>query len=217
MSFAITAAVGAAAVGSIYSANKASSSADKASKRASAADAAALEFSKEQYQDWLDAFGDIQTNLSEYYNNLTPAFIETQGLQAIEEERQRAMEFINEDLARRGIESSGLAAEVTKEVTMSAARERAKVRAEAPINAAKEQLNFLQVGYGLNPASSIQQTLANQASGANAVARDASAYASRAQGAAVESTFNVLSSLLQRVDFGSSSAPDNGLTDAGWV
>jgi hypothetical protein len=45
------------------SANKA---ANKATDKASEAEAAALDFQKQQYQDWQDTFGPIQDNLAKY-------------------------------------------------------------------------------------------------------------------------------------------------------
>lgn len=195
-------AVGAAFVGaaaSTYSSNKAASAAKDASRKST-------NFAKQQYADWLDVFGDIQANLSEYYENLTPAFIETQGLQAFEQEKDLALKQIEEDFAQRGISSSGLAQDLRKDVAIESATERARIRAEAPLTLAQTQQEFLQIGLGQNPASNVQATLSNRANSAAADARLASSAAASATQNAVEVSFNALSDYLNR---DTSSAVDN--------
>lgn len=74
------ASLGASVVGSVISGK----SAKKQAAAAAEADKAELDFAKEQYQDWLDTYGDLQDNLAEYYNNLTPDTLEVQGLEQFE-------------------------------------------------------------------------------------------------------------------------------------
>lgn len=204
MSWVAAAVVGSAVVGAAVSSNNAS----KARKTASGAAKSDLEFAKAQYADWLDAFGDIQTNLSEYYENLTPDFYETQALQAFEQEKQFALDSLEADLAQRGIDTSGLAKEIQEDVAFSSAVERAKIRAEAPIKTAQAQQEFLQIGLGQNPADNVQASLLNRTNQLNKDARLASKAAGRATGAAVDTTFDALTKLLQNNSGGSGNVGD---------
>lgn len=202
MSWVAVAVAGSAVVGAAVSSNNAS----KARKSAANAAKNDLEFAKAQYEDWLDAFGDIQTNLSDYYENLTPDFYETQMLQAFEQEKQIALEQLEADFAQRGIELSGLDKEVREDIALNSAIERAKIRAEAPIRTAQAKQEFLQIGLGQNPASNVQGALANRTAQLSADARLAGQAASKATGAAVDSTFDALTKILES---NSSSGVDN--------
>lgn len=193
MSWVAVAVAGSAVVTSAVS----SKNARDARKAASGAAKSDLEFAKAQYADWLDAFGDIQTNLGEYYENLTPDFYETQALQAFEQEKQFALDSLNADLAQRGIDTSGLAQEIQEDIAFSSAVERARIRAEAPIKTAQAQQEFLQIGLGQNPANNVQASLMNRTNQLNQDARLASQAAGRATGAAVDTTFDALTKLLQ--------------------
>ena len=168
-------------------------SAKDASGKAAASARTSLEFSKAQYADWLDAFGDVQANLSDYYENLTPAYLETQGLQAFEREKTIALTGLRENLEQRGIATSGLAVDAETDIALQSATARASIRAEAPLRAAQEQSNFLQIGLGQNPADNLQNTLNTQARTSEAQAVQARADSAKATGAAIDTTFDVLS------------------------
>lgn len=70
---AVTAGTAVLGAGMSYNASK------RATKSAQQSEAASLAFAQRQYDDWLNVFGPIQDNLSNYYKNLTPARIEAQG------------------------------------------------------------------------------------------------------------------------------------------
>ena len=193
MSWVAVAVAGSAVVGAAVSSNNAS----KARKSAANAAKSDLGFAKAQYEDWLNAFGDIQNNLSEYYENLTPDFMEAQGLQAFEQEKEFALSQLEADLAQRGIEQSGIAKEAYEDFAFESASERARIRAEAPLRTAQAQQEFLQVGLGQNPASNVQSALASRSAQASADARLATQASARATGAAVDTTFNALTEILQ--------------------
>lgn len=158
MSGVATAIAGSAIVGGIMQ----SKSAGKATDAASAASAAELEFAKQQYEDWKEIFGPVQENLAQYYNNLTPDYIASMGMQNVEIERTKALDRINQSLAQRGILGSGLEAAAIGSVEMDTAAAKAKVRSEAPAEAARQKLGFLSLGYGQNPAGMVSNTLSNQ-------------------------------------------------------
>lgn len=196
------ATVGAAVVGGVSSnvaSNRASGAADRQTAAAERASERELQFAKERYADWKDVFGDVQDNLSDYYTNLSPEFIEAQGLEAIEQERALASERINETFAQRGLGTSGLRVQAENDLTMATAGERAQVRANAPMQTAQEQSRFLQIGLGQNPENSISNAYARntQAQSNLAVQRQqqaatASRYANQAIQGAVETGFQYL-------------------------
>ena len=86
MSWAITAAVGVSAYSS-YQSGKAS---DRAARSAAAADAAALEFERQRYEDWKGVYGDLQENLSSY-SSLTPEMYAQRGLEQFQREQENAL------------------------------------------------------------------------------------------------------------------------------
>jgi hypothetical protein len=170
----------AATVGSAaYTANRAS----KAGKQAAGAEADSLAFAMEKYDDWQEVFGPIQQNLANYYSNLDADFIATQGLESYEVEKTRALQQVRGNLAERGISGGGVAAAVETDIALQSASERARIRAEAPMKVAQMQTNFLQVGLGQNPDTSLQTVLEGNAARAN----QRSVAASKAAGDAVAS------------------------------
>lgn len=184
-------AVGVVAVSAIGSAMSVNS-ANKATKAASQAEANALAFSREQYNDWKAVFGPLQTNLASYYNNLTPDRIEAQGKQAIELERDQWISRIEEDFAARGLTDSALAGSAVTDVERQVATAKANVAATAEEKAAQQKLSFLTLGYGQNPAGMLQNTLNTQAAGARSRANSAAEAASAAIGSTVKTVGTAL-------------------------
>lgn len=178
-------ATGIVAGTSLLGAGMASNSANKASKQAAQSDAAALAFSKEQYNDWKAIFGPLQENMAKYYNSLTPDRIEAQGKQAIELERDQWLSRIEEDFAARGLSDSALAGSAVTGVERQTAMAKAEVAATAPEKVAQQKLSFLSLGYGQNPAGMLQSTLNTQAAGARSRANTAAGAAGEALGTAI--------------------------------
>ena len=188
--WAAGAVVGAAVIGvagSAYSADKASGAANKASKRASDADAARLGFEREQYDEWQATYGPIEDSLAAYYNTLSPTIRATQGLEAFEKEKNIALTNMRENLAQRGIDMSGIAAEQELQIAVGSAEERARIRAEAPINVAKEKLGFLQVGLGQDPSEGMSGALTDAQRNAQRNELITARNAGQASGAVVDS------------------------------
>lgn len=181
MAWGAVIAAGGAIVGSVIS----SKSAKKDRNKASSLEQQELDFNQQRYDDWTDVYGDLQANLSEYFQGLTPDYYEAIGLESIELEKERALTSLNERLAQRGISDSGLAAAAELQVETGAMEQRSEIRRNAPAMVAEDQLRFLQVGLGQNPADSVASTLANQASRASADARYSERVAGEATGAAV--------------------------------
>lgn len=188
MSWTAVAVAGASVAGSLISSNASS----KASKASTAADAAQLDFAKEQYSDWKSVYGPIQDNLSSYYSNLTPDYYAALGLEAFETERATAMDQLDTSLAQRGITNSGLAAELTSNANLNAATQRAQIRRAAPSQVATDQMNFLGVGMNANPAPQVSQALGDQATAARSRANSAASASGQAWGKAASSVGSLL-------------------------
>ena len=122
-----------------------------------------LDFQKKQIDDWKNIFGDVESNLSEYYSSLTPDFYATQGLQAFEEERTAADTNFRERLAQKGIVDGGLIAEIESERNLDSAETRAGIRSSADEKVANQKAQFLQIGMGSDPTAGMSTALANQA------------------------------------------------------
>lgn len=165
--------LGAAAIGagsSIYAGSKASKSAKSAQK---SADAQAelqydmsqqqLDFSKQQYQDWKDIFGDTGEILSSYYNQLNPDMYASLGIQNIEQEYTRSKNQLDSSLASRGLSNSGIAVDGFSDLETARMMGRAEARTNAPAQVATQQLGFYQAGQGVQ--ANAQQSMQNSYSG----------------------------------------------------
>lgn len=175
----------AVASATVISAGGAYLSAEEEGKRADKASKRAIEFEREKLAEWQETYGGLEDNLAAYYNQLTPEFYETQGLEAFQKEQQVAQERIKTSLAQRGIEDSGIALALEHQTAQEGAEARAAIRAEAPLKAAEEQRKFLQVGLGLAPGESYSQALSQQAQQAQRRADIAEQQAGQAIGQAV--------------------------------
>lgn len=107
---------------------------------------------EQQVADWQETYGSVEQNLSQYYSNLTPDYYLAAGLENYETEYQKAMERINTNFAQRGIDpSSALAMSTKNRMEVQRAKDRAKIRRDAPKQAADEQFKFLQLGLQVDP------------------------------------------------------------------
>lgn len=171
------AVVGAAA--SIYTGDQAGKSQDKAIKAQSEASQAQIDFQKQQYSDWKDVYGDTQDNLASYYNNLTPDSIEALGISKIQQAHNNSVKQLDQQLAQRGLGSSGAEALGLTMLEQNKANNIANVRANAPQQVADKQMQFL--GLGLGNQSALQQGIAGAyGNQANIAGQQAIAYGNQA-------------------------------------
>lgn len=166
--------------GAAIAANASRSAASDAAGAARDTSAAELAFAQQQREEWKAVYGDVQDNLASYYKNLSSDFIEAQGLEQYNKERDAALTKVNEVVAQRGLTNSGIATQIALDANLASAEQRARIRAEAPLKAAQEQSRFLQIGLGQNPANNVQQVLSSQANQAGADSRNAAASAGSA-------------------------------------
>lgn len=192
------AAVGASlisAVGSNKAAKRSAQASREAAQLAYRADQEALSFTKQQYQDWQNIYGDLQANLASYYSGLTGDSIAIRGVQEFNNEFQRAQQDLRRQLDQAGLGTSGILAQAEIDMASMGATERARIRADAPRQAAQEQLGFLGVGLSQNPAGQVAGALERRASTAGQIAMDASRAAGTARQAAWQSRADLVGSL----------------------
>lgn len=163
----------------------AANSANNASNDAAKANKASLGFEQQKYSDWQAVYGDIQKNLGNYYNTLTPETYAARGIQEFKKSNEAELEKINTTLAQKGLMTSGTAAAVTLASGLNAAEKKATIRSTADEVVRGEQSRFLQIGLGQNPGASYSQVLANQATQAQNMSQQANATAGKAIGTAV--------------------------------
>lgn len=171
----------------------ASRSSRKATESSARMSQAQLDFEREKYRDWQETYGGIEDNLSKYYDRLTPDFYETVGLEALEAEREKMTQRIQESFAQRGIDTSGVSAATELATELSFAEKRADIRRAAPGQAAEEKRQFLQVGLGQNPGQGVSSALSQRAQTAAANASAQQAVAGKAMQSAVKSVGTALS------------------------
>jgi len=158
------AAIGAAAIGvagTVYASKKAGSAAKQAARISSDADKARLDFEKERYAEWNATYGPLEDSLASYYQTLTPTLRAVQGLEAFEKEKNIALTNMRENLSQRGIATSGIAGQLESQIAVGSAAERARIRAAAPLEVAKEKASFLATGMGQNPANQVGSALSD--------------------------------------------------------
>ncbi len=171
----------------------------------------ALDFSKQQYNDWLEVFGPIQDNLSSFYTNLTPEYIESQGLQAQQQVYQQQMAQLDEFFTVNEIDPN-IQADIRADTAMEHTRRQAEIRADAPFKVAEAQQGFLSLGVNQGPQyagqvtnaiTNLSTTMGRQASIAGETARGY--YNSAAEGLGV-----VAQALDRRFGFGNRQTANQG-------
>ena len=158
----------------------------------------ALAWEMKKYQDWKNLYGDIEKNLSDYYENLSPEVYAARGIEAIETEFNQVQANMNEFMVSRGIrEDSGLGASLKQEQNMGRAIARARVRAEAPQAVADAKQNFLGLGFQKSqgdPGAILRQDMQNKST----LAMNAAGYAGEAVGTAIYDSATALGDYLNR-------------------
>lgn len=193
--------VGVAAVGlagTVYSANKASSSAKKAGKRADRADAARMDYEKEVRAEWEETYGGVEDRLSEYYETLSPTLRIAQGLENFEKEKAISMKNFSENMAQRNIDRSGMTAQIESGVAIDSAEARAKIRADAPMEVAREQSRFLKIGLDQDPDAGMRKAMGLEQTRSAGLEATTAANAGTASGAMIDSATDLAQAGLKK-------------------
>lgn len=149
------AAAGVGAVGSIIAGNKQAKAIDKST----AIQREQLEFQQERYNDWKAVYGELQEDMGEYFKNLTGKDLSNREVEQLQLAGQKAQERIDQALAQRGIEGSGLQAQLLSQNTYGTEMAKAQSRATAEDRAMNAKANFLRIGLGQGQA--IANTMSN--------------------------------------------------------
>ena len=107
-----------------------------------------LDFQVQRYNEWKDIYGDMQESLSDYYANISPSDILPDELANIQRLGQETQTRIETNLAQRGLDTSGISAQLTmqNELGMASAKYGAINSAEDRI--AQKKQSFLAMGLG---------------------------------------------------------------------
>jgi hypothetical protein len=179
-------------IGSAYSSSKATSAAKKAGKRADSADARRMDFEEQRYDEWQETYGPVEDQLAAYYNTLTPTLRITQGLENFEKEKKIAIDNLDQKMAQRNIDRSGMTAQLDSDVAIDSAEARARIRANAPMEVAKEKASFLSVGLGQNPNDAMTNAFSAEQARSAGLEQQTAKNAGIAQGAVIDSATNLV-------------------------
>lgn len=182
MSVVAAAIVGSAVVGGVssYTSSKNAASASNAATAASSqASAEQLEFAKQQYEDWKTVYGDIQENLSTYYNSLTPEKYIAEGKQSLNDSYAKASTQVEQSLAQRGLTGSGIQAQSITDLASNKANSAAALQATAERQVAQDKMSFLSLGTN-QYNNSTNQVMNSYSNTANLAAQQASMYTTQA-------------------------------------
>jgi hypothetical protein len=124
-----------------------------------------LDFNKERYADWKAVYGVLQEDLGEFYKNLTGQSLSDREVEEIQLADQKAKEKLHQELSQRGMDASGLEAELMANQGYQSAMLKAKSRATMDERANQQKQQFLSLGLGQGNAIAGQmgQTSTNMA------------------------------------------------------
>ncbi len=115
-----------------------------------------------QEAEWERVYGPIQAKIESNLRNMTVASVSAAGLQGIEQEFTNAAEARRSNIARRGLEGSGLEQILSERSNIDKAEAKAKVRADAPEKIANAQSKFLSLGLGQKNQQSLSSRILGQ-------------------------------------------------------
>lgn len=104
-------------------------------------------------------YGDLEKNMADYYNKLTPAQRTAQGLDRYDKQFKMAQDKIAQNYAQKGLTGSGIEAETNYQMEQQAILDRLQLAQDAETSTNQEKLGWL--GYGSGQANLAQQAMAN--------------------------------------------------------
>jgi hypothetical protein len=114
-----------------------------------------IEHAQGMMNDWETAFGSIESNLSDYYNNLDPAKFSQQAKTQYADSLDKQLKQFNETMTQRGLQTSGQREQLEKEAMFNKAQANASIDMAAPEQVAQMKQSWYNQGIG-------QKNLANQ-------------------------------------------------------
>ena len=103
---------------------------------------------QQQLADWRSMFGNVETQVTDYFNNLSPAVRQSQYFQRLEQNYAASSQRLNETLAQRGLSSSGIVAATNTQLLQNLASNKAQAAIQAQDEVAQQKLGFYQLGLG---------------------------------------------------------------------
>ncbi len=115
-------------------------------------------------------FGPVRQNLADYYSNMTPETYEARMNENIGQQYDASMKQMDAEMARRGIEGSGIQASAISEISTEKARQQSATQQQSEDYVANQQSQWLQQGLAMEQPYMQQQAQnvqgVNQAYGA---------------------------------------------------
>ncbi len=111
-----------------------------------------LDFQKTQYGDWQNIYGNVEKNVGNYYQTLTPDKLETLGLTNQQNQFQQVQKATKQQFAQSGMGGSGLEQSVLASNILSNAESKTAIRTNAPQAVAQQQEQFIGLGLGQGTA-----------------------------------------------------------------
>jgi len=139
-----------------------------------------LAFQKEQYAEWQGVYGELQEDIGEYFKNLTGDKIAADEVQRIQQEFQLGQRQTDLALSQRGLDQSGLSADLLNKNIYGASMAKAGARSGAEQKAMEQKMGFLGLGLGQGT-----QMLSTQASLAGSAASNSAGMAGSFMGSSV--------------------------------
>jgi hypothetical protein len=93
-------------------------------------------------------FGSTEVNLKAYYDSLDPNSIKAQRTQELQKQYQISQDTLKKNLAKLGMEDSGLMAQAQIQGTHQLATDKAQASYSAEQDVAEQRANFLNLGMG---------------------------------------------------------------------
>ena len=118
-----------------------------------------LDFEQARQDDWDRTFGNIESNLAQYYESLGPEKIASMGLQKQQQSYEDAKLKLQQSLSQRGLTGSEFETYAESQIEQNNAYERARIRAGAEGEAASQKAQFLNIG--LNEKSRIDNNISS--------------------------------------------------------
>ncbi len=138
---------------------------DKARGQSQAIRDQQLEQARVQQAEWERVYGPIQDKIANSLKNLSVASVSAAGLQGVEQEFEAAGVKIRQNIAQRGLESSGLQTALDSRLDIKKAEAKAGIRADAPDKVLDKQSRFLSLGLAQKDRQSLESQLQGQQAG----------------------------------------------------
>ena len=152
------------------------------------------EAARRRAEEYKAIYGDLEKNLVDYYNKLSPTKRTNLGLDRYDKQFKLAQDRMQQNLAQRGLTGSGIEAEVQSQMEQQAITDRMNIAQQAEQQVMQEKLGFL--GFGAGQSNLAQQAMANANSNQLATLNNQQANWNRIADTAGQSAGNIFSALM---------------------